>query len=251
MANLPSLDVAHPVATLTLRRPENANRLEPDDLDAIVDHVATVNRDPRILVLQIRGEGKYFCSGYDISTLAAQSGNPVGFEDMVNAVEAARPVTIAVVQGGAYGGGTDFVLACDFRIGSDAAEMFMPAARLGLHYYRGGLERYVARLGLDTAKRLFLTAERLDAQAMRACGFLTDLVPATGLDAAVQALTDTLASMAPLALLGMKKHLNRIAYGVLDVHALRADIARAAGSDDLREGAAAWAEKRPPKFTGR
>ncbi len=251
MAKLPSLDIAYPVATLTLRRPENANRLQPDDLEAIVAHVARVNRDPKILVLQIRGDGKYFCSGYDISSLAAQAGNPIGFEDMVNAVEAARPVTIAVVHGGAYGGGTDLALACDFRIGADAAEMFMPAARLGLHYYRGGLERYVARLGLDTAKRLFLTAERLDARSMLACGFLTELVAADALDASVRRLTDTLAAMAPLALLGMKKHLNRIAYGVLDAAALRADIARAAGSEDLREGAAAWAEKRPPKFTGR
>ncbi|MDQ6923181.1 MAG: enoyl-CoA hydratase/isomerase family protein [Pseudomonadota bacterium] len=251
MAAAPALDIAHPVATLTLRRPENANRLEPDDLKAVVAHLATVNRDPGILVLQIRGEGKYFCSGYDISSLATQSGNPLGFEDMANAVEAASPVTVAVVHGGTYGGGTDLALACDFRIGTHAAEMFMPAARLGLHYYRGGLQRYVTRLGLDTAKRLFMTAERLDAQAMRACGFLTDLVTADELEASVKRLTDTLIAMAPLALLGMKKHMNRIARCALDVDEFNADIARAAASDDIREGAAAWAAKRPPKFTGR
>jgi enoyl-CoA hydratase len=251
MAAPPSLTVIHPVATLTLRRAESANRLEPDDLNAVAAHIATVNRDDGILVFQIRGEGKYFCSGYDISSLASQSGNPIGFEDMADAIEAARPVTIAIVHGGAYGGGTDLALACDFRIGTHAAEMFMPAARLGLHYYRGGLERYVTRLGLDTAKRLFLTAERIDAQAMRACGFLTDLVAASELDESVRQLTDTLSTMAPLALLGMKKHLNRIARGALDADDLRADIARAAGSTDLREGAAAWAEKRPPKFIGR
>lgn len=251
MAAAPALDIAHPVATLTLRRPENANRLEPDDLRTVVAHLEAVNHDPGILVLQIRGEGKYFCSGYDISSLATQSGNPLGFEDMANAVEEARPVTIAVVHGGAYGGGTDLALACDFRIGTHAAEMFMPAARLGLHYYRGGLERYVARLGVDTAKRLFLTADRFDARAMRACGFLTDLVTADELEASVKRLTDTLAAMAPLALLGMKKHMNRIARGALDVDDLNADIARAAASEDIAEGAAAWAAKRPPKFTGR
>jgi enoyl-CoA hydratase len=251
MANPPTLDVAHAVATLTLGRPENANRLEPDDLSAIVAHLAAVNRDPGILVLQIRGEGKYFCSGYDISSLATQAGNPIGFEDMVDAVEAAHPVTIAIVHGGAYGGGTDLALACDFRIGTHAAEMFMPAARLGLHYYRSGLERYVTRLGLDAAKRIFLSGERLDAQAMRACGFLTDLLSTAELEASVQRLTDALSAMAPLALLGTKKHLNRIARGTLDVDELRADIVRAAASDDLREGAAAWAAKRPPKFTGR
>jgi enoyl-CoA hydratase len=251
MATTPTLEVAHPVATLTLRRPQTANRLDPDDLEAVMGHLAAVNRDPGVLVLQLRGEGKHFCSGYDISSLAAQSGDPLGFEDMADAVEAARPVTIAVVHGGAYGGGTDLALACDFRIGTHAAEMFMPAARLGLHYYRGGLERYVTRLGLDTAKRLCLTAERIDAQAMRACGFLTDLVSADELEASVQRLTDTLSRQAPLALLGMKKHLNRIARGALDVDELNADIARAAASEDIREGAAAWIAKRPPKFTGR
>jgi enoyl-CoA hydratase len=251
MATAPALDIAHPVATLTLRRPENANRLEPDDLRAVVAHLEAVNHDSGILVLQIRGEGKYFCSGYDISSLATQSGNPLGFEDMANAVEAVRPLTIAVVHGGAYGGGTDLALAWDIRIGTHAAELFRPAARRGLHYYRGGLERYVTRLGVDSAKRLFLTAERFDAEAMRACGFLTDLVTTDELEASVKRLTDTLAAMAPLALLGMKKHVNRIARGALDVDDLNADIARAAASDDIREGAAAWAAKRPPKFTGR
>ena len=86
---------------------------------------------------------------------------------------------------------------------------------------------------------------------MRNCGFLTDLVTPDELEASVKRLTDTLAAMAPLALLGMKKHMNRIARGALDVDALNTDIARAAASDDIREGAAAWAAKRPPKFKGR
>ena len=201
-------------------------------------------------MLQIRGEGKYFCSGYNIGKLGGQKAT-TGFEDMVNAVEDARPVTIAVVHGGTYGGATDLALACDFRIGSDRAEMFMPAVRLGLHYYRRGLERYVSRLGVDTAKRLFLTAEKLDAAAMRECGFLTELVEAAALEERVERLTQTLCGMAPLSLVGMKKHLNRIARGALDVADLEADVAAADASDDKREGAAAWAEKRAPKFTGR
>src|SRR5207237_9910139 len=180
-----------------------------------------------------------------------KAGKRIRFEHMAHCVEEAPPVTIASVHGGANGAGPNLALACGFRIGTSAAQMFMPAARLGLHYYRGGLERYVARLGLDTAKRLFLTAERIDARAMRACGFLTDVVTADELEASVRRLTDTLAAMAPLALLGMQKHLNLIARGALDVDDLNGDIARAADSEDLREGAAAWAARRPPKFTGR
>ena len=246
---LPSLEISGHLATLTLRRPKTANRLEPEDLQTIIDHAAAVSANREVLVMQIRGEGKYFCSGYNIGKLGG--GSTATFEDMVNAVEDARPITIAVLHGGVYGGATDLALACDFRIGADATEMFMPAARLGLHYYPRGLQRYVSRLGVDTAKRLFLTAEKLDAKAMRECGFLTQLVAPDALEAEVQRLTDTLSGMAPLSLLGMKKHLNRIARGALDLKDLQADIAAADASDDKREGGAAWAEKRPPRFIGR
>jgi len=155
-----------------------------------------------------------------------------------------------LLQGGVYGGATDLALACDFRLGSSATEMFMPAARLGLHFYRRGLERYVTRLGLDHAKRLFLTAEKIDASEMHAIGFLTHLVAPDALLASADQLAATLGAMAPLAVTGMKKHLNRIARGALDADDLQRDIERAAASRDLLEGRAAWAEKRMPRFTG-
>jgi enoyl-CoA hydratase len=244
----PELQIHGAVATITLRRPQQANRLEPDDLAAISDHVARVNEQRAVSVLRLQASGKTFCAGYDIARIGGTS--PVAFEDMVNAVEDARPVTLVLLQGGVYGGATDLALACDFRIGSTATEMFMPAARLGLHYYRRGLERYVTRLGVDTAKRLFLTAETIDAQEMKAIGFLTQLVAPDALPAAADQLTATLSAMAPLAVTGMKKHLNWIARGALDAAELQRDIERAAASRDLQEGRAAWVEKRPPRFSG-
>jgi hypothetical protein len=126
----------------------------------------------------------------------------------------------------------------------------LTAARLGLHFYRRGLERYVSRLGVDQAKRLFLTAEKIDASEMKAIGFLTHLVAADALPASADQLATTLAGMAPLALLGMKKNLNRIARGALDPEDLRRDIERATASHDLQEGRTAWAEKREPRFSG-
>jgi len=246
--DLPELQVAGPVATITLRRPEQANRLTPEDLAALAEQIDAVNARSELLVLQLRGLGKYFCSGYDIGQIGA--ARKVNFEAVVNALEEARPVTIAVLHGSVYGGGTDLALACDFRLGAQGIDMFMPAARLGLHFYQGGLERYVSRLGLDNAKRLFLTAEKIGAEEMRAIGFLTQLVAPDELPAAVDRLTQTCAGMAPLAMLGMKQHLNRIARGRLDVDALHADMARAADSSDLREGQAAWLEKRAPRFSG-
>lgn len=245
----PELALDGAVATITLRRPEQANRLTAEDLEQLGALVTEVNAREEVLVLQLRGRGKYFCSGYDIASIGA--GRKVDFEAVVDALEAARPVTIAVLHGGVYGGATDLALACDFRVGAHGIDMFMPAARLGLHYYRSGLERYVSRLGLDNAKFLFLTAQKIGAAEMKAIGYLTQLVDAVQLEAEVTNLAKACASMAPIPLLAMKQHLNHIARGTLDTAALQADILRAYQSADLREGQAAWAEKRPPRFVGR
>ncbi|MCY1230637.1 Short-chain-enoyl-CoA hydratase [compost metagenome] len=247
--NTPELVVNGAVAVITLRRPEQANRLTPDDLATLADHIAAINATPGVLVLQLRGEGKYFCSGYDLNQIG--SARSVNFEDVINTLEEARPITVAVLHGGVYGGATDLALACDFRIGVPGIEMFMPAARLGLHFYQRGLERYVTRLGLDNAKRLFLTAEKVGGEEMKAIGFLTHLVDAAALEDAAAQLAKTCASMAPIALLGMKRHLNRIARNTLNVAELQEDMVRAVESEDLREGQAAWAEKRVPRFTGK
>ena len=244
----PELAVHERVATISLRRPAQANRLSPDDLAALAQHIETVNAMPEVQVLQLRAGGKYFCSGYDIAQLG--SARKTDFEGTVNALENARPATIAVLQGGVYGGATDLALACDFRIGAHGIDMFMPAVRLGLHFYRSGLQRYVSRLGLNAAKRLFLTAERIDANEMKAIGFLTHLAAPAELEAEAQRLCATLAGVAPLPLAGMKRHLNAIARGELDEQALQQDILQVLNSQDLREGQAAWAEKRPPVFRG-
>ena len=128
--------------------------------------------------------------------------------------------------------------------------MFMPAAKLGLHYYAGGMRRYVSRLGLGAAKRLFLTGEKQDAAALLRIGYLDEVVPPGELDARVDALATTLATNAPIAVQGMKAALNDIARGEVDLQAIAAGQAASRGSADLAEGRAAWLEKRTPRFTG-
>jgi len=245
----PTLNIDGKVATITLNRPEKANRLSPDDLVAMCEHIAAVNGMTDVQVLRLESRGKYFCSGYDISKLGGE--RKVEFEDFANLLETARPITVAIIHGSVYGGGTDMSLACDFRVGAKGINMFMPAARLGLHFYRGGMERYVTRLGLNAAKRLFLTAEQIDAEEMYAIGFLTHLVTPEALQDTADSLVNQIASMAPLAVLGMKKHLNAIARHELDLSALQQDIDKARHSDDIKEGRAAWMEKRTPRFLGR
>jgi enoyl-CoA hydratase/carnithine racemase len=251
IATSPVLTIEGAIATIRFCNPSYANRLSPADLGAIQSHIHTVNQTSQILVLRFIAEGKYFCSGYDISSLAAESApSSLYFGETVDLIEQARPVTIAAINGGVYGGGTDLCLACDFRVGSTTANMFMPAAKLGLHFYPGGMVRYITRLGLNNAKKLFLTCEKIEAAEMLDIGFLTEIVAPDVLLTRVDALSEQLAGMAPLALLGIKKHLNLIARGQVDQTEIRRAVAISEKSNDMKEGALAWKEKRNATFNG-
>ena len=126
--------------------------------------------------------------------------------------------------------------------------MFMPAARLGLHYYKSGIERYVSRLGVDNAKRLFLTAEKIGAPEMLRIGYLTAMVPAEALDQEVDQLAGILAGNAPAAMRGMKRTINEFARNRLDEEAADRRHRDSMRSAEIKEGVKALAEKRPPKF---
>ncbi|MET0517877.1 MAG: enoyl-CoA hydratase/isomerase family protein [Burkholderiaceae bacterium] len=246
----PLLQIDGALARITLRRPRLANRLELEDLQTLRTQLDEVNRNHALRVLLLEAQGRHFCSGFNIDAVPGVDAGAL-FEQLADDWEAARPVTVALIHGGVYGGATDLALACDFRLGLPGCQMFVPAARLGLHFYRGGMERYVSRLGLAWAKRVLLAGETLEAQAMLDSGFLDRLLPdAAALQLAGADLADRLLAMAPLALLGMKKHLNAIARDRLDMAALQADIARANASADLAEGVAAWQAKRAPRFSG-
>lgn len=247
----PGLTIDGAVATITLRRPGVANRLGAGDLQALLDHLAQVNGDDSIRVLRLGATGRYFCSGYDLGSLADGQPGPF-FGDVVDALEAARPLTIAALNGPLFGGATDLALACDFRIGIAATQMSVPAAKIGLHFYPSGLQRYVSRLGLNAAKRLLLTAEAFSSDDMLACGFLTERVAdEAALADAVEALGRQLAALAPLSVQSMKRALNEIARGALDSERTAAAIACCDASADFAEGLAALKDKRPPNFTGR
>jgi enoyl-CoA hydratase len=241
-------------ATITLNRPRHLNRLHREDLLALQSHLAQLAQDTTLRVVVLAAQGRSFCAGFNLDELEAPGAagqDPQLFEHTVDALEALPVPTLVRLQGSVYGGATDLALACDFRVGVQGMELRMPAARLGLHYYPSGLRRYVSRLGLQAAKRLFLLAEAVPAEELLRIGYLDALAPAAELDAAVQGFTQALASGAPLALRGMKLSLNEIGRGDFDLKRLRLREARCAVSDDLREGLAAFAERREPRFTGR
>lgn len=256
-SSAPLLTKENATAIVTLQRPAHANRLQQEDVIQLRAYWDLLREDTIIRAVVLTSTGKHFSAGYDINSMPDTSRrDPDGevvenaFASMVDALERLPQVTICALNGGVYGGATDLALACDFRYGVPDCQMFMPAARLGLQYYLSGLRRYASRLGLNNAKRLFLLAEKLDAEQMLAIGYLhrifepDDLLP-QALQAAQQ-----VEGLAPLAISGMKAALNAIAAGCVDERAIRLGEARTLRSNDIREGLTAWRDKRSPLFAG-
>ena len=254
-ASTPVFELNGARAIIRLNRPRHLNRLQPDDLDALMKLFDRIESDPAIRVLVLTGTGRAFSAGYDLNSVAERATSAVeeksagsAFEVVANRLEDLGVPTICRLNGGVYGGSTDLALACDFRIGIESGEMFMPAARLGLHYYTSGIMRYTTRLGVDNAKKLFLTAQKIDAREMLRIGYLTAMVSAEKLDEEVDRLATLLAGNAPAAMRGMKRAINEFARGQLDEEAADRRAIDSMRGAEIKEGIKAFAEKRPPRF---
>jgi enoyl-CoA hydratase/carnithine racemase/PHD/YefM family antitoxin component YafN of YafNO toxin-antitoxin module len=207
----PIVDRTSEVWTITLCRPRQHNRLDPQDVDllqTVFDEVLTTSQRPRILIF--RGTGlTTFSSGYTLQAIVGQLDER--FERMLNTLESLPILTQAAMQGNVYGGATDLALCCDIRLGPADARMFMPAARIGLHYYPHGMRRYLHRLGYAAASKLFLSAMTIHADEMLRIGFLTEVVSPANLNARVQEHIDAALATEPQVIETMKASLREMA----------------------------------------
>ena len=257
----PELQIDGAVATVRLCRPLQANRIEPGDVEVLASHFRSLRkRHADVRALVITADGKHFSSGFHLGAIVSameagasfrEAGASDAFADMVDMLEELPQTTVCAINGGVFGGSTDLALACDFRVGEPGTRMRMPAARFGLHYYASGLRRYVTRLGLNAAKRLFLMAEEHEAKTLLEIGFLTSMVAAEDLQDEAMAVARRASTMAPLASAGMKAALNAMAAGHYDMAAGEQTYHACMESADLREGIAAALAKREPRFARR
>lgn len=245
------------VVVLSISNPSKRNALDPGlllDLEAKLDRLATAGT--RVVVLRGAGD-RIFSSGYDIGAIRGGSGeeasrHPIG--RAIAAIERFPAPVIAMVFGGAWGAAVEVLASCDLRFAAAEARFAIPAAKLSVVYDAVGIARLAARASQALVGELLYTARPLDASRALALGLLNGIHPATELEAAVLALAEEVATLAPRTLHATKQILASLtAQGALSTdQAARFTELRnqALASADFAEGQRAFAEKRRPNFSG-
>jgi enoyl-CoA hydratase/carnithine racemase len=248
------------VGSVVFSNPEKYNALNYEMWQAIPRALQELADDPQVRVIVLEGEGeKAFVSGADISQFGTQRTEPGARDRFSEAVEAAylapvrcpKPV-IAKIRGICMGGGLGLAAACDLRICSTDARFRMPAARLGLGYGATGVQRFLSILGVQHTYDIFFSARIFGADDALRMGFVLQAVTPEALDQTVSDYVRNLAGNAPLTLKALKTTVNALLPdpGTRDLGAAHAAIKACFESADYKEGAQAFMEKRPPRFTG-
>lgn len=248
------VSVKEGIASVVIDRPEARNAMSFAMYDALGAACRNFNADLTIRVVTLRGGGKAFAAGTDISEFLAFRGGEdgVAYEDMIEASLAAltaiKVPTIAVIEGPAVGGGLMLAQACDIRIAISEARFGIPVARtLGNCITTRNLVRLSGEFGAPRVRRMIYLAELIDAEEAKSAGFLAKIVEAKQLEETVTALCQQIAAYAPITLRTAKEQFRRFARGVEDDRDL---LEACYASADFHEGVAAFMAKRAPRWQG-
>jgi len=247
------------LARLRFNAPARRNALNRATWRALPSACRAIAANADALVVVVEGAGGHFSAGADIAEFDAVYRDAEATRDYVDSMQAAlsalatldRP-TIAAIEGSAIGGGLAVALSCDLRFVADDAQLAAPPAKLGLVYGPVETSRLVALVGPARAKDLLFSGRRVAPTEALAIGLVDRVVPAAALMATVDDYAATLASLSQRSIRGAKRMIEALAAGLpLDSAALRTEVDEAALSEDFREGRAAFAAKRPPRFAFR
>jgi 2-(1,2-epoxy-1,2-dihydrophenyl)acetyl-CoA isomerase len=252
------------VAVLTLNRPDRLNAMSRPMLDALLEALPRLAEDPAVGVLVLTGAGRGFCAGGDVKAMA--EGNELGGQTMEERAQALRSrmetsrwlhempkPTIAMMRGPAAGAGLSLAMACDLRIASDTVKLGTAFARVGYSGDFGGSYYLTQLVGTAKARELYFTADLLDAQQALGLGLVNRVVADARLEEETMALASRLARGPRVAYRYMKRNMNAAETASLkDMLDLEAwNHTRTGMTEDHREAARAFVEKREPQFKGR
>ncbi len=254
------------VLTLTFNRPEVRNAVTPYMLNRLGDELAAAELDNEIGCIVLTGAGGAFCAGGDVKAMA--SGHASGTEiDHVARMERQRAdqrrtslrlyemskPTIAMLPGATAGAGFSLALSCDLRVASETAVMTTAFAKVGLTGDYGGTYLLTQLVGPAKARELYLLADRIDMAEAQRLGIVNWVVPPDQLAAKTREVAERLANGPRVALRLIKENLNRALKSTFAecLDGESAGMAEARRTEDHREAAAAFAEKRTPVFKGR
>ncbi|WP_217576823.1 crotonase/enoyl-CoA hydratase family protein [Streptomyces sp. GbtcB7] len=242
------------VAVITLNRPQARNAVNLAVAQGVAAALDELDRRDDLAVGVITGAGSSFCAGMDLKAFLSGENPTVEGRGFAGITEAPpRKPLIAAVEGHALAGGCEIVLACDMVGAADDARFGLPEVRRGLIAAAGGLLRLPGRIPEQVAMELALTGDSLDARRAHAFGLVNRLTePGGALDGAL-ALADSIAANGPLAVRMTKRVLREAASWPAEERweRQRPLVQSVLTSEDAREGASAFAEKRQPKWTGR
>lgn len=245
-------------AWVTLNRPSAYNALSKQtnlDLREVAESLAA-DRQLRAVVITGAGD-KAFCAGADLKERKGVSAEQTGayvnaISGAINAWAELPQATIAMVNGYAFGGGMELMLACDIRVASTNAKMGLTEVRLGIMPGAGGTQRLTRLCGVAIAKRLILTGQRISAAEAAQLGLVSEAVAPGDLRTAVEGIVSELEACAPRSIEMAKAAIDR-GFDVPMAEALRIErecYDVTLFTDDRNEGLRAFADKRPPEYTG-
>jgi enoyl-CoA hydratase/carnithine racemase len=234
---------------LTINRPEAGNSLNPATGQGFVDALRDAATDPAVRSVIVTGAGeKIFCAGMDLKAFAAGEDMTAVGQGLAFLADCPKPV-IAAVNGIAVAGGFEVMMKADLVVAAEHARFGIPEVKRGL-VAAGGGTRLPTRIPLQVALEMGLTGEPITAQRALELGLINRVVPAAEVLDVALALAAMINANGPLAVQATKR-LMREEIGVDNSEHIR-DVTRPVfASDDAREGAVAFAEKRTPNWTGR
>ncbi len=245
------------VGVLTLNRPKQINALSLRLMNEVLDLLARLEQDRDLGAVVIRGAGKHFCAGHDLSEMTGRDVKAYReiFDTctrMMNAIQALPQPVIAQVQGVATAAGCQLVATCDLAVAAEGARFATPGVKIGL-FCSTPMVALSRAVGRKKALEMLLTGEYLNAEDARLFGLVNRVVPADRLPEETLALARKVAEASPLTLgIGKQAFYNQIDLPQPQAYAYAKEVMSLnALAADAQEGMCAFLEKRDPRWTGR